>query len=590
MVLNPQPRLGVFSKHIVTVCFEKTELMMLMTDLTLNITCAFYFHPEAYLTTGKKLMGRNAAGESFIKGYFKYASTDEFFVYVNDLQHTQTLVELATPIGIERISAIPVEHTALLTEAQTLFYPGPDIGHHAFARHSIDPTGWSICGITHTTSSKTAMDAITQWLIAPIEPWDAIICTSSTVKQHVETLLQAEVNRLQERLGIQTLRLPQLPIIPLGIDTTAFTFTQEQRIHARNELHIHDHTLVVLYMGRLSFHAKAHPLSMYQALESAAIHTGKNIHLIECGWFANDYTKHAYQQAQLAICPTITVTHLDGRVRHNRNLAWASADVFCSLSDNIQETFGITPIEAMAAGLPVVVSDWDGYQDTVTTEVGFRIPTTIPQSGLGEDLAFRHAMEVDNYDFYCGHSCIHIGVDIPKATHAFIQLFENPSLRKTLGEAGRIRARQYYDWSVIIPQYEHLWLTLNTIRQQARSTSQSKPYLWPARMDPFVGFGHYASQILTRDTSIKRVHRDIHESIAQMRTLLGLEMVKFAHRVLVSEQAFEILLENVDFTPVKLGEVIGINTGYSDALNFRALCVLYKLGLIDLIPSNQLKG
>ena len=73
--------------------------------------------------------------------------------------------------------------------------------------------------------------------------------------------------------------------------------------------------------------------------------------------------------------------------------------MFCSLSDNIQETFGIVPIEAMAAGLPVVVSDWDGYKDTVRHGVdGFRISTCMPQAGLATDLALRHALEVDTYD------------------------------------------------------------------------------------------------------------------------------------------------------------------------------------------------
>ena len=46
-----------------------------------------------------------------------------------------------------------------------------------------------------------------------------------------------------------------------------------------------------------------------------------------------------------------------------------------SLADNIQETFGLTPVEAMAAGLPCVMSDWDGYRDTV-------------RDGVGEDSSF----------------------------------------------------------------------------------------------------------------------------------------------------------------------------------------------------------
>ena len=50
---------------------------------------------------------------------------------------------------------------------------------------------------------------------------------------------------------------------------------------------------------------------------------------------------------------------------HDVGELWAAADVFLSLVDNIQETFGITPLEAMAAGLPVVASDWDGYRYTM---------------------------------------------------------------------------------------------------------------------------------------------------------------------------------------------------------------------------------
>ena len=73
------------------------------------------------------------------------------------------------------------------------------------------------------------------------------------------------------------------------------------------------------------------------------------------------------------------VVVLNGQDSQQRKTAWASADIFCSLSDNIQESFGLTPVEAMAAGLPCVVSDWDGYRDTVRHgEDGFRVDTAMP--------------------------------------------------------------------------------------------------------------------------------------------------------------------------------------------------------------------
>ena len=63
-----------------------------------------------------------------------------------------------------------------------------------------------------------------------------------------------------------------------------------------------------------------------------------------------------FEQGAAKLCPSVHTVTLDGRKAEERGKAWAAADVFCSLSDNIQETFGISPIEAMAAGLPVVVS------------------------------------------------------------------------------------------------------------------------------------------------------------------------------------------------------------------------------------------
>lgn len=400
---------------------------------------AIYYHPEAYTTSGPKLMGRNAAGESFLRGYFENATADEFWVQVQHAEHAQYFANTAQHFGrTQPVKVVERATLGSLAHAGLLYYPGPGIGELAFQRAHFGHDKWSLCGITHTTSSAGAMTALTDLITSPVQPWDALICTSSAVKSNVELVMQAQVDYLKDRLGVTKLVLPILPVIPLGVQTCNFDFSEVQKNDARKLLGVGEETIVVLYMGRLSFHAKAHPLAMYQALERAKRRTNKDVVLIECGWHANDFIKRAYAEAAMTACPSVQVITLDGRKEQDRTTAWACADVFCSLSDNIQETFGITPIEAMAAGLPVVVSDWDGYKDTVRDGIdGFRVPTIIPAAGFGGDLALRHALEVDTYDMYCGNTCALVGVDVDATSEAFIKLFESKELRKMMGAEGR---------------------------------------------------------------------------------------------------------------------------------------------------------
>jgi starch synthase len=80
----------------------------------------------------------------------------------------------------------------------------------------------------------------------------------------------------------------------------------------------------------------------------------------------------------------------------------------------------------------------------------------MPQAGLGGDLAYRHALEMDTYDLYCGHTCSLVAVDVQATAKAFERLFTNPALRQQMGEAGHERARSVYDWKPIFGQYEQL--------------------------------------------------------------------------------------------------------------------------------------
>ena len=554
------------------------------------MTVAIYYHPEAYTTSGPKLMGRNAAGESFLRGFLAHSQGKEFWAQVEKPEHAQMFaasVQAASRAG--PVMAVDKSSLAALAEPGVVYYPGPGIGVHAWHRAVAGGTAghgaWSLCGITHTTSSAGAMDALADLLTAPVQPWDAVICTSKAVKDNVNRLLQAQADYLSQRLGLQRLVLPQLPVIPLGIHTQDFAYTEAQKTAARAALGADEHTLVVLYTGRLSFHAKAHPLAMYQALEKAAaiLPFGQKVLLAECGWHANEFITKAYRDAAQLACPSVRVLTLDGRKAEDRQTAWASADVFCSLSDNIQETFGIVPIEAMAAGLPVVVSDWDGYRDTVRDCIdGFRVPTLMPGVGLGSDLAQRHALEIDTYDMYCGHTCSLVAVDVEATAQAFTRLFASQELRQQMGEAGRQRAREVYDWAVIIPQYEALWAQLAELRQDQAPALNPPPQPWPARMDPFHAFASYPTKTMTPQTALALVDADISSAFARVGAYQQLAMVNFSKVVLPSEAEVQLVLNAASSGAKTALELIQAIPPDRQTFVFRSLVWLVKLGILKV--------
>jgi glycosyltransferase involved in cell wall biosynthesis len=548
-----------------------------------------YYHPEAYTTSGPKLMGRHAAGESFLRGFLQHARNQEFWLQVQKPEHARHFFDTASAMQrTQPVKAVRAQNLAALAEPGLVYHPGPGIGEHAWQRAVHGHAAWSLCGITHTTSSAGAMDSLVQLITAPVQPWDAVICTSTAVKTHVERLLQAQVDHLAQRLGATRLVLPQLPVIPLGIHTQDFAFDAEDRAQARRALGVDENALVVLFMGRLSFHAKAHPLAMYQALQQAAQAAqaqGRPVVLVECGWHANEFIAKAYADAAQQACPAVRVVTLDGRDAGQRRTAWAGADVFCSLSDNIQETFGIVPIEAMAAGLPVVVSDWDGYRDTVRDGVdGFRIPTVMPQAGLGTDLAWRHAVEIDTYDMYCGHTCSLVAVDVQATAKAFERLFTNPALRQQMGQAGRERARSVYDWKPIIRQYEQLWAELTQIRQ-AQAPHQALAHPWPARLDPFHAFAAYPTQVLTPETLLVRVDADAAAAIARTHAYRQLAMVEFAKVVLPNEEEVSAVLHAASSTPMAAKDLVALIPPERQAFVLRSLGWLLKLGVLAVFHS-----
>ena len=104
------------------------------------------------------------------------------------------------------------------------------------------------------------------------------------MKKNVEFILESKKRYLKDELTLKNFTEPKLPVIPLGINIKEFQSSDNIRQLVRKSLDIDENTLVVLYVGRLSFHAKANPVPMYLTVEKAAKQNpNKKIKIIECG-------------------------------------------------------------------------------------------------------------------------------------------------------------------------------------------------------------------------------------------------------------------------------------------------------------------
>ncbi len=93
---------------------------------------------------------------------------------------------------------------------------------------------------------------------------------------------------------------------------------------------------------------------------------------------------------------------------------------FCVIPTNWPEPFGLTALEAMACGAPVIASDIGGFQQTVLDqETGLRVPPGDP-----------HAL-----------------------ADAMIMLLQNPELRDTLSRNAVSRAGEMFEWDRVVARY-----------------------------------------------------------------------------------------------------------------------------------------
>jgi glycosyltransferase involved in cell wall biosynthesis len=543
-----------------------------MTD---SVPFALYYAGDGY-STARRMTGRQAAGQALLKGIARTWSQALAHGCGTDPRDAQAMLRQLRQSGFDgqlHWSSLPDCQAA--AAAGTLYYPAPPAKSLAATRNLGQPAAFSLMGVTHTLSSSGAMDQVADLILPPFKPWDALICTSRASHTLVSRLQEEMREFWREGIGATRFVDVQLPVIPLGVDATAFTPSPSARQVGRAALALRAEQTAFLFAGRLAFHAKANPVPFYQALETLA--KERPVTCIEAGVFANEGTRQSYLAAQRSLAPSVHFLCIDGQDPVHYRQAWQAADVFVSLADNIQETFGLTPLEAMAAGLPVVVSDWDGYKDTVRDGIdGVRIPSVLPPVGAGTDLALRYALQVDSYDAYIGRTSMATVVDPRALVETLGWLADNPQQRLCMGAAARARALAEFDWPVILRRYAELTILLGELRQQGRL---DRAQVWPQRADPYQRFAHFPSRTLAGHWPV----RVRPQALARLNTLMELSLCNYVvDPHLLTRESLTALLATLVRDDNHMVNSVLASTGLATQVGVRALMWLWKFDLVEI--------
>lgn len=398
------------------------------------------------------------------------------------------------------IDWIPASQTARLRDKGVIHLPDANLGKMARLRLRSSPLDFSITGVTSALSSHDAMQHITDLISAPIMPWDALICTSDAAGQAVKNMLTAQHDYLKWRFGMPNLALimPQLPIIPPAINCDEFHFSDQQKQKARNALALEKDEITLLMIEQQYLYQKAHPHMLYLALEDVSKETGRKITLIQAGKFNQPAAQKAFQAAAKSYAPSIRSLFIDIKKPESKNQLLAAANIFISLHDNITETIDLAPLEAMAAGLPILVSDWGGYRAICPqAQAGYRVATYAPPANSGHALANSYEIGFDSHDRYGKCASLLTAADIDDLKGFLKMLVEDEAKRTILGKNAQAHVQKNFDWAHIYPQYQSLWSQLNKMRALAAKDAamvaimEKAPNAMADRQDPFMIFDQY---------------------------------------------------------------------------------------------------
>lgn len=549
--------------------------------------CIQYSKPASGELEGE-VYGLDVAVNNFLNAWFRYGSEEKFICRPIDIPSFDHFKELARANGVDESRCIglnPRTPQHNLERISCIFRPDPLIGLPLWQRRQVAGKGYAVCGLVHTMSGERIARAVGDLALAPVTNTDALICPSDAIRGAVRNLWGLQSEFLDYRFGGKSECSMQTPVIPLGVDTEKFArmTAPGKREEQRKALGAAGDEIVILFVGRLSFATKAHPLPLWMVVERAAQLSGRKIRLVMYGYFKpKDMEPHFRNLANDTFKAAKIEFIQNGDARFPDQL-WAGADIFASLSDNTQESFGLTPVEAMAAGLPAVISDWDGYRGAVRDgKDGFLVPTFAPPVETGLEIA-DHYYNEQNYGVSLTGASQSTAVDIARGAEVIAALAKDGALRRAMGAEGRARAQNNFDWKNVIKAYEALWKDLAAKRQAAAGKPEVPPN-WqaahPSFPNPWKMFESFPTKQLTDDYRMRVVM-----GADDIALLLKHEMNFYVPELLLPKEQLLELVEVIRRAEMPfIRDILAPFPAHQHARLWRCLGWMLKFGVCELHP------
>jgi glycosyltransferase involved in cell wall biosynthesis len=449
-----------------------------------------------FLESGRqpRQLGRLVANSDFAKALLKYGSFDEFVFGNTSLSNLRVFAETVQQWGLaaERLSSVRyVSYVSLpaLLQRQSFhvfhlggwgaFMPGL---HYLRSRYASN--AWPITAVTHSLNGREVIDHAVRVSHCTMAPYDAIFCTSLDGREAMRKLLAGGAAIAGRSFA------GRLEHLPLGIDDDLVD-QAGNRERARTRLRIPPDSVVLLALGRMTPFQK---MDLGPLLRTFARHVLPKSPRPACLLLAGSASSDDIS----LLTSSIERYGIGPHVRLQANFpadqkadVLAAADILVSPVDNTQETFGLSLLEAMAAGLPIVASRFDGYKDLVEDGVdGFLIDSyASPIDPMDE---WFDLLDPNIAQLFQSQG---VAIDTGQLAERLLALIGDDGLRAKMGTAGRTKVRRAFRWSHVIARYEAMW---DRLAADATRTGLVSPADLdnPFNLGPRSLFSHYASHRL----------------------------------------------------------------------------------------------